>query len=159
MRLLKRFAVTIAGVALLVFGAALMVLPGPGILGIVAGLAVLATEYAWAQRLLLRARTKAEEVQRAAVSSPLRTAGSALFALGMVALGIAMLVVDDLAWPALDATVDSVWGPVTGSVLIATGLILITTTYLTLRSARSGATPDPSPEPADSGGATRYQSS
>ena len=50
MPLVKRFAATLVGSALLVLGAAMMVLPGPGILVIVAGLAVLATEYVWAQR-------------------------------------------------------------------------------------------------------------
>lgn len=41
MQVAKRFAVTIVGVALLALGVAMMVLPGPGILVIVAGLAVL----------------------------------------------------------------------------------------------------------------------
>ena len=62
----KRFAVTILGGALLLLGLAMMVLPGPGILVIVAGLAVLATEYVWAQRLLKRAKSQAEKVQEAA---------------------------------------------------------------------------------------------
>ena len=44
----KRSAVTVAGGALIIGGVALMVLPGPGILLVVAGLAVLATEYVWA---------------------------------------------------------------------------------------------------------------
>ncbi len=74
MHQLKRFAVTILGVFLLVAGAAMSVLPGPGILVIVLGLAVLATEYVWAQTLLVKAKSKAQAVQQAAVSSPLRTA-------------------------------------------------------------------------------------
>lgn len=132
MRLVKRFAVTIAGVALLVVGAALMVLPGPGILVIVAGLAVLATEYVWARRLLVRAKGQAEKVQEAAVASPLRTAGTVVFALGMLALGVAMLVARDVDLP--------FWGPVTGAVFVVTGLILLTTTYLTMRTGRGGDT-------------------
>ena len=128
MHLVKRFAVTIAGTALLVVGAAMMVLPGPGILVIVAGLAVLATEYVWARRLLARAKTQAEKVQEAAVSSPARTGASVLFGLGLLGLGAAMLVVRDVAVP--------FWSPVTGGVLVVTSLILLTTTYLTLRAAR-----------------------
>jgi uncharacterized protein (TIGR02611 family) len=56
----KRMAVFAAGVALLAVGAALLVLPGPGLLVIFAGLAVLATEFAWAERALdsAKARTK-----------------------------------------------------------------------------------------------------
>jgi hypothetical protein len=136
----KRFAVTILGVGLLLVGVGLMVLPGPGILLIVAGLAVLATEYVWAQRLLVRAKDRAEQVQEAAVASPIRTTGSLVFAAGMVALGVLMLLVDDVAWPAYDSLADSAWGPVTGSILVVMGLVLITTTVLTLRAARGEET-------------------
>jgi uncharacterized protein (TIGR02611 family) len=128
MHLLKRFAVTIVGAGLLAVGLAMMVLPGPGILVIVAGLAVLATEYVWARSLLDKARTQAEKAQEAAVASRWRTAGTLLFAVGMLALGVAMLVKSDLDIP--------FWGGVTGGVLIVTALILLTTTYLTLRAHR-----------------------
>lgn len=40
------------GLALILIGLLLLVLPGPGILTIAAGLAVLAPEFEWAQRLL-----------------------------------------------------------------------------------------------------------
>jgi hypothetical protein len=142
----KRFAVTIIGVGLLLVGVGLMVLPGPGILLIVAGLAVLATEYVWAQRLLVRAKDRAEQVQEAAVASPIRTTGSLAFAAGMVALGVLMLLVDDVAWPAYDSLADSAWGPVTGSILVVMGLVLITTTVLTLRAARGEETTYTSPD-------------
>jgi uncharacterized protein (TIGR02611 family) len=131
----KRSAVTVAGGALIIGGVALMVLPGPGILLVVAGLAVLATEYVWARRVLGRAKKEAEHAQEQAVSSTPRTAATLLFALGGCALGVLMLVVDDVAWPVWDDTVDSLWSPVTGSVMIVTSLILVTTTILTLRNA------------------------
>lgn len=140
MQLLKRSAITILGVGLLVVGVVLMVLPGPGILLIVGGLAVLATEYVWAQRLLKRARASAEQVQEAAVASPVRTAGSVVFALGMVAVGIAMLVVPDVSWPVYDALLDGVWQRVTGSILVIMGLVLCATTYLTIRAAKGRET-------------------
>jgi hypothetical protein len=38
----------------------MIVLPGPGLLVIIAGLAVLATEYVWARRLLMAAKARAE---------------------------------------------------------------------------------------------------
>jgi uncharacterized protein (TIGR02611 family) len=47
-RLVRRIVVTTVGCALVCVGIVLLVIPGPGILLIVAGLAVLATEYAWA---------------------------------------------------------------------------------------------------------------
>jgi uncharacterized protein (TIGR02611 family) len=126
MHVLKKSAVTILGVALLAAGLAMMVLPGPGILVIVAGLAVLGTEYVWARSLLDRAKTQAEKAQEAAVASRARTAGTVVFGVLMVALGVAMLVLD------LDVPF---WSKVTGSILIVTALILFTTTYLTVRAA------------------------
>jgi len=59
----KRIAITIAGFALILAGAVLLVLPGPGWLLIFAGLAVLATEYVWAQRMLNVAREKAQQAK------------------------------------------------------------------------------------------------
>ena len=55
----KRLTVLVGGVALLGAGLAMVVLPGPGILVVVAGLAVLATEFAWAERALDRTRSTA----------------------------------------------------------------------------------------------------
>jgi len=58
----KRIAVTIAGVVVLLLGIAGLALPVlPGWLLIIAGLAILATEYVWAQRLLRRARETAAQ--------------------------------------------------------------------------------------------------
>jgi uncharacterized protein (TIGR02611 family) len=128
MHLLKRFAVTLVGAVLLALGVAMMVLPGPGILVIVAGLAVLATEYVWAQRLLKRARSQAEKVQEAAVASPVRTAGTVLFGVVLLGLGLAMVFARDVDLP--------FWSPVTGGILAVTAAILLVTTYMTIRAAR-----------------------
>jgi uncharacterized protein (TIGR02611 family) len=49
---LWRVGVTLVGVAVIAGGIILLPLPGPGWLIIFAGLGVLGTEYAWAQRLL-----------------------------------------------------------------------------------------------------------
>ena len=43
-------------------GVVMLVLPGPGLAVIVFGLAVLATEYAWAGRLLAVARQRASQM-------------------------------------------------------------------------------------------------
>jgi Putative transmembrane protein (PGPGW) len=59
----KRIAVSVVGFVLLLAGLIMMVLPGPGILVIIAGLAVLATEYVWAQRALNFAKEKAEQAK------------------------------------------------------------------------------------------------
>ena len=50
----KRLARIVFGLTLLAIGAALLVLPGPGILTIGIGLAILAAEFVWARRLLDR---------------------------------------------------------------------------------------------------------
>ena len=55
-RLLRRAIVLTSGVLLMALGAVLLVLPGPGIPLLLAALAVLALEFAWAEALLLRVR-------------------------------------------------------------------------------------------------------
>ena len=62
----KRVAVTIAGFALVLAGIAGLLLPiVPGWLLIIPGLALLATEYVWAQRLLKVAQQKATQAKDA----------------------------------------------------------------------------------------------
>ena len=132
MPLVKRFAATLVGGVLLVLGAAMMVLPGPGILVIVAGLAVLATEYVWARKMLKTAQAQAEKVQEAAVASPLRTAATVLFGVALLGLGLAMVFLRDVDLP--------FWSPVTGGIMAVTALILLATTYLTIRAAKGQET-------------------
>jgi uncharacterized protein (TIGR02611 family) len=61
----RRVGVTIAGFVVILAGAAMLVLPGPGLLVIIAGLAILATEYVWAQRLLRTARRRFDQAKDA----------------------------------------------------------------------------------------------
>lgn len=51
-----RVGVMVVGFALLAVGLVMMGTPGPGLLLIVAGLAVLATEFTWAPAMLARAK-------------------------------------------------------------------------------------------------------
>lgn len=55
----KRVVITIMGITVVLAGIAMLVLPGPGWVAIIAGLAILATEYIWARRLLEKAREQA----------------------------------------------------------------------------------------------------
>lgn len=57
-----RIVIGIAGGLIVIVGVVLMPLPGPGMLIVLAGLAVLATQFAWAQDLLDRARDRARDV-------------------------------------------------------------------------------------------------
>jgi len=56
-RHIKKIVVLIVGGTVLLIGVALIVLPGPAFLVIPAGLAILAIEFAWARRLLKKARS------------------------------------------------------------------------------------------------------
>lgn len=60
----KRIGVTVLGFGLLIGGIVMLVIPGPGILVIIAGLAVLATEYAWARRALDETKRRAREARK-----------------------------------------------------------------------------------------------
>ncbi len=61
----KRIAVLVLGLALLGVGLVMMITPGPGLLAIIAGLAVLATEFTWAQHMLDKAKDKAGQARDA----------------------------------------------------------------------------------------------
>ncbi|TMG26605.1 MAG: hypothetical protein E6H93_14970 [Chloroflexi bacterium] len=54
--LFRRVLVFVIGMTLLFVGIVMLVLPGPGILVILIALALLATEFAWANSLLQRAK-------------------------------------------------------------------------------------------------------
>jgi aconitate hydratase len=53
LRLVRKAAVAVIGFTVLGFGVALIVLPGPAVLVVPLGLAILATEFLWARKLLL----------------------------------------------------------------------------------------------------------
>ena len=61
----KRIAVSIVGGAFVAGGLAMLVLPGPGIIVLAVGFAILGTEYAWAAMALERTKTLAGQAQRA----------------------------------------------------------------------------------------------
>jgi len=53
----KRLIVAVVGLTVLLLGIALIFLPGPAFVVIPIGLAILATEFAWARRLLQRVKS------------------------------------------------------------------------------------------------------
>jgi uncharacterized protein (TIGR02611 family) len=55
-RHLRRIAVAFVGGIVLAVGVVMLVLPGPAVVVIPAGLAILATEFRWARRLLRHVR-------------------------------------------------------------------------------------------------------
>jgi tellurite resistance protein TerC len=56
LRRARRAVVAVIGGTLLLVGVAMLVLPGPALIVIPAALALLATEFVWARRLLRRVR-------------------------------------------------------------------------------------------------------
>jgi hypothetical protein len=59
---IRRVAVVVGGFGLLLVGAALLILPGPGIPVLAAGLALLSLEFRWARRLRDWVLRRAERV-------------------------------------------------------------------------------------------------
>jgi uncharacterized membrane protein len=67
----RRLIVAVIGVTILLIGLALVVLPGPAFVVVPVGLAILASEFAWA-RLIRRGRVLIEQTKR---SAPLAAIG------------------------------------------------------------------------------------
>lgn len=59
LRTARRIVIAVVGATVLVIGVAMIVLPGPAIVVIPAGLAILATEFVWARRWLKRLKERA----------------------------------------------------------------------------------------------------
>lgn len=79
------------GWILVIAGPILMPLPGPGMLVLVAGMALLAQHYSWARRLLEPLKQKSIEAAKSGVETPLRIALSAAGALWLLAMGAVWL--------------------------------------------------------------------
>ena len=76
----RRMVVFVVGMTVLVIGIIFIVTPGPAFVVIPAGLAILATEFLWARRLLNRMKEKARRVwpmngRREAQDSPGKVGG------------------------------------------------------------------------------------
>ncbi len=55
----KKVIVTVVGFTILLMGVLMIVLPGPAVIFIPAGIGILATEYVWARRLLVKVKNRA----------------------------------------------------------------------------------------------------
>jgi uncharacterized membrane protein len=60
----KKFFIALIGGTVVLLGIALLILPGPGLLVIAGGLAVLATEFIWARRAMRRAKGAVAKARR-----------------------------------------------------------------------------------------------
>ena len=90
--LLVKVAVTVTGPVVVLAGVAMLVLPGPGLVVIAGGLAVLALEYRWARRvlaLMARSLSRARQATIPQESSRARKALGAVLVAAVAAAGFA----------------------------------------------------------------------
>lgn len=96
---LYRIGFAVLGFVVLTAGVVMLVTPGPGIPVLILGLAMLALEFAWAERWLDRIATKAEQaVDEVTKGSPLRRALVLGAGLAVAAVGLALLVFWDIPY-------------------------------------------------------------
>lgn len=150
----KRIALEIAGWVLVVVGIAALVLPGPGLLMMFAGLAILSQQYEWAERRLDPIERAAMRAAAEGVRTWPRIIASTLGALWLLGLGVFWIVSPPAPswWPVSDG----LWligGLGTGITLIASSFIaggLIVYSYRRFRGpVKRGATREEAVEKTD----------
>jgi hypothetical protein len=126
-RSVKRVLVAVSGAVLLVVGVVLLVLPGPGLLLVLAGLLVLASEFPAVERYVEPVRTRAMKAAEQSVASPLRIAGSVTVGVLLVAAGVVWGLV---RWLPLSG-----WS--TGSSLMLSGAVVFALLIWSYRRVRA----------------------
>ena len=100
----KRVALEFLGWTLVLAGIAALVLPGPGLLAIFAGLVILSQQYEWAERRLDPVKKRALEGASDSVKTWPRIAVATTAALAIVAFGVVYLLQPPAPswWPVSD---------------------------------------------------------
>lgn len=133
----KEILTEIAGWTLVVVGVAALVLPGPGLLALFAGLALLSTRYEWAERHLEPVKKAALRAASDSVATWPRIIASALGVLALLTLGLVwgLQPVVPRWWPLADSLwLPGGWG--TGASLIVSGILaaaMVVYSYLRFR--------------------------
>lgn len=123
-RIVKRILIEGAGWILVAVGLAALVLPGPGLLALFAGVALLSSQYEWAQRRLEPVKRAALRTAADGVASIPRIVMSMTLALSLIAIGVLWgLRPPEPSWWPLAARwwLPGGWGA--GASLILSGLI------------------------------------
>jgi Putative transmembrane protein (PGPGW) len=94
-RNLKRLVVLVLGFTVLGAGVLMLVLPGPGVLIIIAGLAILATEFVWAERAMNATLSRASKVSGAVTGNTTGRIALAISALFLISAGAVVFIVVD----------------------------------------------------------------
>ena len=122
----RRVFLELVGWILVVAGIAALVLPGPGLLMIFAGLVILSQEYEWAERRLEPVKRKALRGAAESVETWLRITFSSVIAIGVIACGVIWIWSPETPgwWP-----LGEEWwlpgGPATGVTQVLSGLIAL----------------------------------
>ncbi|GAA1780342.1 PGPGW domain-containing protein [Nocardioides hankookensis] len=125
-RHVKRIVLEVVGWVLVLAGIAALVLPGPGLLMLFAGLVVLSQQYEWAERRVAPVERMAKRAASEGVETWWRVALSALG--GLCILGFGVLWIVDPAAPGWWPVRESWWligGPATGITLVLSGFIAL----------------------------------
>ena len=145
-RLVKRVALESLGWLLVIGGLAAIVLPGPGLLAIVAGLALLSQQYDWAQRRLEPLKRRALQTAADGVETWPRILMSCLGVLFLIAVGVVWGLKPDVPdwWPLHERLwLPGGWG--TGVSLILSGVIAFALIVYSYRNFREIKATDPTP--------------
>jgi hypothetical protein len=126
--LVRKVIFGVAGGLLLFAGIALLILPGPGLLLVLAGLVVLASVFPSVQRFVAPVRTRAVKAMEESVASPLRLVFSISTGLVLIGAGVVWGL-----WPNLP-----LGGWTTGMSLILSGLILLALLLISYRRVTQG---------------------
>lgn len=96
-----RIGVFVVGALFVVAGLIMFVTPGPGWLALLLGLAILATEFSWAERLLHWAREKAKLAAEKALDPRVRRRNILIAVSAIIAAGLLVWAyVASFGWPA-----------------------------------------------------------
>jgi len=138
---LKRIMVEGSGWILVVVGIAALVLPGPGLLALFAGVALLSTQYEWAERRLDPVKKAALRTAADSVKSWPNLAMSTLGVLALIGVGVVWGV--GIAVPSWWPVADRWWLPggwATGGTLIGSGIVagaMLVYSYLNFREIKT----------------------
>lgn len=137
-RAAKRVALETVGWILVVAGIAALVLPGPGLLMLFAGMAILSQQYAWAEKRLEPVKERALRAAEEGVETWPRLLVSTTAALVVMGVGVVWGVRPPAPgwWPVDDSWwLFGGWG--TGSTLIVSGIIALVLVGYSYRRFRS----------------------
>ncbi|WP_436770646.1 TIGR02611 family protein [Yinghuangia sp. YIM S09857] len=87
-----QIGVAIVGFAVIVAGLIMMVIPGPGIPAVLVGLAILGTEFVWAQRTLLWTKDQATKAAQRALDPKTRRRNLIILIVGVLLIAAAAVL-------------------------------------------------------------------